>query len=142
MQVSHLEGCGEDVFAPAVSPNRVVCSGPMIIHNLRLSDQLLNVDELGRMRRALARMLDLVNCLRDAGLSRGDWQRISRLARDRYIPRSIAAMMRTITEVRNVMEYDEIELTASEDHAVRASWIAVQDWASSIVDASRNRVPT
>jgi hypothetical protein len=56
--------------------------------------------------------------------------RIGRLARAGRIPRETAALMRTITEMRNTAEYEGKVLSAAESSAVSAAWEAVREWAA------------
>ena len=56
-------------------------------------------------------------------------ERISRLQRSGEIPRETAAMMRTITEMRNAAEYQEKVLSAAECRMVLAAWEALKEWA-------------
>jgi hypothetical protein len=55
--------------------------------------------------------------------------RINRLSRNNVIPREIAAMMRTVTELRNAAEYDSKVLSPAESGAVAAAYAAIQEWA-------------
>ncbi|HLI82526.1 MAG TPA: hypothetical protein VKV17_01340 [Bryobacteraceae bacterium] len=55
--------------------------------------------------------------------------RISRLSRSGIIPRQVANMMLTITEMRNAVEYDAKELSFNENLVAWANWNAIQDWA-------------
>jgi hypothetical protein len=55
--------------------------------------------------------------------------RIGLLQRSGVIPREIAAMMRTVTEMRNAVEYQDKTLSPAEGSAVRAAWSVIQEWA-------------
>lgn len=55
--------------------------------------------------------------------------RIGRLSREGVIPREVAAMMRTVVEMRNATEYESKTLSSSEVAAVKAAWTVVQEWA-------------
>jgi len=56
--------------------------------------------------------------------------RISRLSRDGVIPRQIAGMMRTVTEMRNAAEYESKIFSTVESSAVSAAYAAVKEWAA------------
>jgi hypothetical protein len=55
---------------------------------------------------------------------------IGRLSRRGVIPRSVAAMIRAITEMRNAVEYEAKTLSEAESIAADANWRAIQQWAS------------
>ena len=93
----------------------------------------LSVDDLAELRRKLTALLNSFDSA--SGVQReGIRSRINRLSRDggRPIPRAIAALMTTITEMRNSAEYESKVLTASECAVVRHAWQAIQDWAQSV----------
>jgi hypothetical protein len=56
--------------------------------------------------------------------------RIGRVSREGAIPRSVAAMMRTIAEMRNTVEHEYKTLSYKENVAAWASWQAIQEWAN------------
>jgi hypothetical protein len=58
--------------------------------------------------------------------------RISHLSRDGRIPREIAAVMRTVTEMRNAAEYDSKTLTPTESALLEAAWKTLQEWAENL----------
>jgi hypothetical protein len=91
----------------------------------------LSVDDLADLRRKLTVVL---NSFDSAGGAQreGIRSRINRLSHDRGpIPRAIAALMTTITEMRNSAEYESKVLSASECAVVRHAWQAIQEWAQS-----------
>ena len=91
----------------------------------------LSVDDLAGLRRRLTAMLNAFEP-RPGGPSEGIRNRIGRLSRDGGpIPRHIAALMVTITEMRNTAEYDSTVLSASECAVVRNAWQAIQEWSRS-----------
>ena len=55
--------------------------------------------------------------------------RISRLSRAGVIPREVANMMLTITEMRNAVEYDSKTLSYNENVVAWANWHAIKEWA-------------
>ena len=57
-------------------------------------------------------------------------QRISRLQRSGVVPRETAALMRTITDMRNAAEYQDKTLSAAENRVVWAAWEPLQEWAA------------
>lgn len=61
----------------------------------------------------------------DEGLAK----RIQRLSYGRLIPREVAAMMRVVTEMRNMTEYEFKVLSASESAVVISAWAAIRHWA-------------
>ena len=57
-------------------------------------------------------------------------EHISRLQRNGVIPRETAALMRTITEMRNAPNIKTKTLSAAESRVVWAVWEALQEWAA------------
>ncbi len=92
---------------------------------------LLSVDDLAELRRKLMSLLNKLegqNRIQSEGIRK----RISRLSQvGGPIPREIAALMTTITEMRNSAEYESKVLSTSECAVVRHAWQAIQDWAQS-----------
>ncbi len=88
----------------------------------------ISVDELGALRRQLSALLSEVEGHR-AAQTEGIRTRITRLSRDGLIPRHVAPLMITITEMRNSAEYEGRILSASESAVVRNAWAAIEDWA-------------
>jgi hypothetical protein len=85
--------------------------------------------ELAEWRRKLVRLLVGLEKNSEASERTGVAERIGRLQRSGTIPREIGAMMRTITEMRNATEYQAKTLSAAENSAVKAAWVALQEWA-------------
>jgi hypothetical protein len=88
----------------------------------------VSADELGRVRRSLLRLLDVVG--QRTSSSEGLVGRITRLSRTGTIPREIAALMKVVAEMRNASEYQAKQLSASESLALRSSWNAIREWAA------------
>ena len=86
----------------------------------------IDVDSLGRMRRALFEILDRA----EGGYRRDEKvaQRVSRLRAEGKIPRNIANFMHTIIGLRNSAEYDAHLMTEAESTAARGAWVAILDW--------------
>lgn len=92
------------------------------------SGSTITPSQLGDWRRGIVQLLPRIDReKRIEGESVG--ARIGRLSRDGVIPREVAAMMRTITEMRNATEYESNTLSPSEVDVVTAAWTAVQEWA-------------
>ena len=89
----------------------------------------LTASELADFRRNLLRILDNVEDERPSG-SESVTARINRLSFSGRIPRHVAASMKTITEYRNITEYEAKELSELESDAVRSAWSVIQGWAS------------
>jgi hypothetical protein len=105
--------------APAKVPEtpRLVSSGSTITPS-----------QLGDWRRGIVQLLPRFDRQkRNERESVGGW--IGRLSREGVIPREVAAMMRTVVEMRNATEYESKTLSSSEVAAVRAAWTVVQEWA-------------
>jgi hypothetical protein len=86
---------------------------------------------LGEWRRHIVQLigaLDLTGRRPDEGVA----ARIGRLSREGRIPRQIVAMMRTVTETRNLAEYESKVLSPTESQAVSAAYAAVKEWASTV----------
>jgi hypothetical protein len=86
--------------------------------------------EVTNWRRRIAQAISRLDQTGDRPLNEGLAAHISRLSREGAIPRSIAAMMRAITEMRNAVEYDSKTLSNNENVAAWANWVAIQEWAS------------
>jgi hypothetical protein len=91
--------------------------------------RIVTTEELAQWRR------DIVSILRElesqhAGLESdcGVAYRIRRLSDSKIIPRETCTLMRSITEMRNATEYEAKVLSAKESKAVRATWLAIQEW--------------
>ena len=87
----------------------------------------VSADDLSQYRRLLLRILASI----DAGPGQQGESvafRIGRLARQGKIPREVAALMRTITEMRNTTEYEAKVLSEAESQAVAGAWQAIQEW--------------
>jgi hypothetical protein len=92
----------------------------------------LSVNDLADLRRNLTALL---NSFDNASGAQGEGirKRINRLSHDGGpVPRAIAALMTTITEMRNSAEYESKVLSASECAVVRHAWQAIQEWAQSV----------
>ena len=88
----------------------------------------LTSSQLGDRRRALIRLLDsFEQAERHEG--EGLAARIGRLSKAAVIPREVAVCMRTITEMRNVAEYEAKVLSHAQSLAVEGAWLVVQEWA-------------
>jgi hypothetical protein len=91
----------------------------------------LSVDDLAELRRKLMALLDGIDTSK-RGVGKGIRKRINRLSYDGGpVPREIAALMTTITEMRNSAEYESKVLSDSECAVVRHAWQAIQEWAQS-----------
>lgn len=88
----------------------------------------VTADNLAKWRRTLLRILDHLDG-RPTGA--GPAGRISRLVGETRVPRTIAAHMRVVLEHRNAAEYENVRPTGTEGEAVRSSWSAILEWASS-----------
>lgn len=89
----------------------------------------LSAGDLGDRRRVLLRLLDKIDQQGDRPVSESVAGRIGRLSRASLIPREVAACMRTITEMRNVAEYEAKTLSSAESAVVEASWLVIKEWA-------------
>jgi len=90
---------------------------------------LVSADQLATWRRALIGILDELGPRVGHGHDEGLAKRIYRLSYDGLIPREVAAMMRVVTEMRNMTEYQSKVLSASESAAVTSAWDAIRHWA-------------
>ena len=86
---------------------------------------------LADWRRNLVQFLNALDQSGTRPANEGVAGRIGRLSYDGIIPRQIAAMMKTITEMRNAAEYDSMVLSPTESIAVSAAYAAIQEWATS-----------
>jgi len=84
--------------------------------------------QLGDWRRKLIRLLPSIDKNAMAGGEKIG-RCVDRLSREGVLPREIAAMMRTITEMRNATEYQAKTLSPNEAAVVLAAWAAIQEWA-------------
>lgn len=93
-------------------------------------ETLVSADELRRMRGLVSRVLDRLSP-RTTGRDVPIAKRISNASFTKKVPRRIAACLLVITEMRNAIEYGDIEqLTGLESDAVRAVWRVIETWAS------------
>ncbi len=92
------------------------------------NDMTLTADDLLRMRSRIINLLNQIDPVthRREGLA----GRVNRLTRAGNIPREVAPWFRTITEMRNVVEYEGRELTEDDSKIVLAVWNAIKTWAS------------
>jgi hypothetical protein len=89
----------------------------------------LTARSLGDLRRDLLRMLDAVEVgYRPPKESLA--ARIGRLSKADVLPRHVAACMRTVTEMRNVTEYEAKAPSQAESRAVRGAWLVIIEWAT------------
>jgi len=92
-------------------------------------EPLLSTSDLSRMRHDL---VVLVSELERQGSPQqpetGLAGRISRLSHAGMVPREIAALMKTVSEMRNAAEYENKVLSEFESLAVRNAWRAVKEW--------------
>jgi hypothetical protein len=95
----------------------------------RTSEVLVSTEQLADWRRQLVRMLSVLEKDAPPQDRPGVGKRIGLLQRSGHIPSEIGAMMRTVTEMRNAVEYQNKTLSAAEGSAVRAAWFVIQEWA-------------
>jgi len=91
-------------------------------------ENILTVDDLLIMRSRIINLLKQIDPVINE--NEGVAGRINRLARVGNIPREVAPWFRTITEMRNVVEYEGRELTEGDIKIVLAVWNAIKAWAS------------
>lgn len=93
----------------------------------------LNIsDELGRMRRCIISICDLLAGHLDAGDEEGVQRRIRELTKhDDGIPTQIAQCMLNITRIRNSVEYDmRYQISRSRLESVRRDYRDIKEWAN------------
>jgi hypothetical protein len=90
----------------------------------------VTVSQLTEWRRKLIKCLVELETHETRNEIQGVAERISRLQRSGVIPRETAALMRTITEMRNAAEYQDKILSLAETRGVWAAWEALQEWAA------------
>ncbi len=88
----------------------------------------VTADDLASWRRQILRFLDMLDGR--AAHGEGLVARITRLKRERRIPRDTAAQMLLVTEARNVAEYENRRPTSAGGQAVRNAWAAIVEWAN------------
>ena len=93
------------------------------------ADPIVTASELADWRRAVVRILDRLDGGPMQVGKRGQAARIDSLRRSKVIPPFIAAMMLTVTEMRNRTEYEDVSIPVDQSAAVRAAWKAVRSWA-------------
>jgi len=92
-------------------------------------DQIVDVNQLTQWRREVIRLVGKLDRAHERPAREGIAQQISRLASDKVIPRELVPFMRTVTEMRNMAEYESKSLSQSESEAVRAAWKVIEEWA-------------
>lgn len=90
---------------------------------------MVQADLLSKWRRTLIGFLNELEPGVQRASAEGLAKRIQRLSSSRLIPREVAAMMRVVTEMRNMTEYEAKVLSASESAAVTSAWEAIRLWA-------------
>jgi hypothetical protein len=85
--------------------------------------------EVTEWRRRIAQAISRLDQNMERPPKEGLAARISRLSRAGVIPRHIANMMLTITELRNAVEHESKALSVNENLAAWANWNVVQEWA-------------
>ena len=75
------------------------------------TDQIVNVNQLSDMRRRVVRLVDKLEHAHQYPTGDSIASRISRLKRDNVIPRHVEPSMRTVTEMRNIVEYESKTLS-------------------------------
>jgi len=90
----------------------------------------VTVSQTTEWRRKLIKFLVELETHETRNEIQGVAERISRLQRSGVIPRETAALMRTITEMRNAAEYQDKILSLAETRVVWAAWEALQEWAA------------
>ena len=89
----------------------------------------VDVNQLTDWRRRVVRLVRKLDQGHERPTGESIAGQISRLTRENVIPRQVAAFMRTVTEMRNVAEYESMIPSPIESDAVRAAWKAIKEWA-------------
>jgi len=92
-------------------------------------DPRVSESQISTWRRKVAQLVGKLDQEREHSLGEGLAGKIGRLTRENVIPRHVAACMRTVTEMRNAVEYESKTLSQSESKAVRATWEVIEEWA-------------
>jgi hypothetical protein len=95
-----------------------------------VEDPEVPVADVLAWRRRIARALATLDQTTERPPNEPLAAQISRLSRQNILPRSIAQMMRTITELRNEVEHESKVLSTSESMAAWGSWLAIREWAA------------
>lgn len=90
---------------------------------------VVTASDLATWRRSVLRILGAIDGQVAANPGEGVGARIGRMVHEGKIPREVAALMRTITEMRNTAEYEGKVLSTAESAAVSGAWAAVREWA-------------
>ena len=93
------------------------------------SNRTVDVNQLTDWRRRVVRLVGKLDQGHERPTGESIAGQISRLSKDNVIPRYVAQLMRTVTEMRNIAEYESKTFSPSESDAVRAAWKAVKEWA-------------
>jgi hypothetical protein len=91
--------------------------------------KMVTASDLATWRRSVLRILGAIDGQVAANQGESVAARIGRMAHGGKIPREVAALMRTITEMRNTSEYEGKVLSMAESAAVSGAWAAVREWA-------------
>ncbi len=121
---------GDSLPHPSASPTTHPVRRPAasVRNAVAESAPIVTASELADWRRAVLRILDRLDGGSRAGNGKSPAARISDLSRNEKIPRHIATLMRTVTEMRNLVEYEDAHLSQHESDAARAAWNAVRAW--------------
>lgn len=93
------------------------------------SNRTVDVNQLTEWRRRVVRLVGKLDRGHEHPTGESIARQISRLTSDNVIPRYVAPLMRTVTEMRNIAEYESKTLSPIESDAVRAAWKAIKEWA-------------
>lgn len=100
------------------------------VESQSLTSEPISASKLDDWRRSLLKLLDFLDQKGRRPPRENVADRIMRLQRESLIPRHIASVMRTITEMRNAATYEAKTLSANESALVLAAWATIQEWAS------------
>jgi hypothetical protein len=129
VEIVSLEAIRIGRVAESPQTNNHQASGQAVPSSASQPGSTVSADQLATWRRTLIGLLnDLepgVQRAPDEGLAK----RIQRLSYARLIPRHVAAMMRVLTEMRNMTEYESKVLSASEGAVAVSAWAAIRHWA-------------
>jgi hypothetical protein len=89
----------------------------------------VSIQELAVWRRTIAKWVAALEHGR-SGSADPLSKRIGALSFSGDVPREIAALMKTVTEMRNAAEYNAKVLSKVESLAVRNAWLAIAEWAT------------
>ena len=124
---------GVMVLIEVLEANGAAKREPMSASSKSVPSSQVTATTMAEWRRSLVQLLARLEGAGSPDSKLPVGSRIGRLTENGRVPREIAALMRVITEMRNVTEYQAKTLSPAEAEAAAAAWRAVSKWAETAI---------